>query len=62
MLKKSGDIILDHDKENKSILFVWGKLGKNHLGVSEEIDLLGCKIIVDRNKHGIVKGLEVLYG
>ncbi len=58
---KTKKILIDHDKESKSVLISWGKLGKQHIGVSEEINLIGCQITIDRNKKGRVKMLEIFY-
>lgn len=51
---------VDYDKENDIVFIQWGKLGKEHIGWSEELNLGGVTIIVDRNKKGKVKALEIM--
>lgn len=52
---------ITHDKDNDIIAIQLGKLGKqHHIGVSEEINLIGVTIVIDRNKRGEVKGLEII--
>ena len=43
-----------------AIWIQWGKLSSQHIGVSEEINLIGLQMIVDRNKKGRVCGIEII--
>jgi hypothetical protein len=51
---------IDHDKENNIVTLSWGKLKENHIGLSEEINLIGVTIVIDRDKKGYVKALEIM--
>ena len=49
-----------HDKENDTVCIQWGELGKKHIGHTEQIVLDGVSILIDRNKKGEVKAIEIL--
>jgi len=49
-----------YDKENDIVTIQWGKLKGDYIGWSEELNLGGVTIIVDRNKKGEVKALEIM--
>lgn len=49
-----------HDKETDIATVSWWRRGEKHIGHSEEIGLPGCTIIVDRNKKGEVRELEII--
>lgn len=53
--------LVDHDAEERSVLIKWGKLENEHCGNTEKIEIKGCTILLDRNRRGIVKAVEVLY-
>ena len=48
----------DFDKDSNA-MFIYRE-GEDHIGASEELNLLGADIIIDRNKKGIVKAVEVI--
>lgn len=60
--KKPKAAKIDHDKEHGAIAVLFQPDRKfKHRGVSEELNLLGITIVLDRNKNGTVKAMEILY-
>jgi hypothetical protein len=51
---------IDHDKEHDIIGINWFEKDEDHFGTSEELNLLGVTIIIDRNKKGQVRSLEII--
>ena len=51
---------IDHDKKNRAIAISFRR-DFEHIGASEELSLLGCTIVLDRNRSGKICALEILY-
>lgn len=51
---------VDHDKEHDIVTVQWWNKKDEHIGWSEELNIGGTTIIVDRNKKGEVRALEII--
>lgn len=52
---------IDYDEKNNIISISWYKKGEKHIGWSEELNIGSISIIVDREKKGDVRALEILF-
>ena len=59
-MKKITVKTVHHDKEHDIVAIKWWKPNEKHIGSTEEINLLGVTILVDRNEKGKVRALEIM--